>query len=291
MIRSMTGYGRAHLEDANCAVTVEIRSVNNRFLKVSVRGPEVWERLSRAIEGLVKERVSRGSVFVNVRKIGALTGAQEFLINRQAIEDYRSQLAEVEGGKDVPLSELLALPGTVGTADETDAELDEVWEKLSGLVNEALEEMIGMRAREGEHLREVLREVAEKLGVRVDEIRVRAPDMVVRYRDRLEARVNDLLQGTGVAVSQTDLARELAIFAERSDIREEVDRMDSHLKQFVALLDGDGPVGRRLEFLVQEMLRETNTMGSKGADPEVAKTVLDAKVDVDRLKEQVMNVE
>lgn len=291
MIRSMTGYGRAHLEGEGCAVTVEVRSGNHRFLKVSVRAPEVWERLARDIEGVVREKVARGSVLVNVRKLGTLAGAREFLVNRQAIEEYRRQLAEVEGGKEVRLAELLSLPGTVGTVDETDAELDEVWKSVSGLVNEALDAMVAMRRQEGEHLGEVLLDVAGKLGKLVEEICTGTPDMVAHYRDRLEGRINELLEGKGVSVAQADLARELAIFAERSDVREEVDRMASHLKQFAALLDGDAPVGRRLEFLVQEMLRETNTMGAKVADVELAKTVLDAKVEVDRLKEQVMNVE
>jgi len=125
----------------------------------------------------------------------------------------------------------------------------------------------------------------------VAQIRNGAPDMVSAYRDRLTSRVEELLRDVSVNVSETDLARELAVFAERSDIREEVDRMTSHLKQFETLLDADGPVGRRLEFLVQEMFRETNTMGSKVADVELARTVLDAKTEVDRLKEQVMNVE
>jgi uncharacterized protein (TIGR00255 family) len=287
----MTGYGRAHLEREGCAVTVEIRSGNHRFLKVSVRAPDVWERLTRDIEGLVREKVARGSVLVNVRKLGTLAGAREFLVNRQVIEEYRRQLAEVEGAQEVSLAELLSLPGTVGSVDETDAELDEVWKDVSGLVNEALDAMTTMRRQEGEHLEEVLSEVVGKLGKMVEQIRVGAPDMVAHYRDRIETRVNELLEGKTLSVAQTDLARELAIFAERSDIREELDRMVSHLKQFASLLDGDAPVGRRLEFLVQEMLRETNTMGAKVADVELAKTVLDAKVEVDRLKEQVMNVE
>jgi len=287
----MTGYGRAHLEREGCAVTVEIRSGNHRFLKVSVHAPEVWERLTRDIEGLVRENVARGSVLVNVRKLGTLAGAREFLVNRQAIEEYRRQLAGVEGAQEVSLGELLSLPGTVGSVDETDAELDEVWKDVSGLVNQAVDAMTTMRRREGEHLREVLSGVVGKLGELVEEIRGGAADMVAHYRDRLETRVNELLEGKKLSVARTDLARELAIFAERSDIREELDRMVSHLKQFASLLDGDAPVGRRLEFLVQEMLRETNTMGAKVADVELAKTVLDAKVEVDRLKEQVMNVE
>lgn len=291
MILSMTGYGRVHYEGEDCAVTVEVRSVNGRFLKVSVRAPEVWERLIRDIEALVKGTVSRGSVFATVRKLGSFAGAREFLINRQAIEEYRRQLAEVEGGKEVTLAELLALPGTVGTADETDADLDEVWKTVSGLVRKALDEMIAMRTREGEHLREVFLAIVERLHQLLADVRRAAPEVVANYRTRLETRVRELLKGTEVTLSDDSFTRELAIFAERSDIREETDRMESHLKQFASLMDGDGPVGRRLEFLAQEMLRETNTMVSKVAEVALSKVVLDMKVEVDRLKEQVMNVE
>jgi len=291
MIRSMTGYGRAHLEDEGCAVTVEIRSVNNRFLKVSVRLPEVWDRLGRKIEQRIREQVKRGSVFVNVRKVGAIGGAREFLVNREAIEEYRRQLDDIEGGRDVTISELLSLPGAVGAVDETAEELEEVWERIAGLVEKAVAEMLEMRRREGEHLCEVLGGVVTTLREQVLKIREGAPDMVEQYRDRLAARVDELLRDSDVNVSHADLARELAIYAERSDIREEIDRMDSHLKQFEGLLQTDASVGRRLEFLVQEMFRETNTMGSKVADAELARTVLDAKAEVDRLKEQVMNVE
>jgi len=291
MIQSMTGYGRAHREQTSGRVTVEMRSVNHRFLKISVRGPEVWDRLTPAIENVVKEKVSRGSVYVNLRKQGTFAGVREFLVNREAVEECRRQLAQIEGGKEVPLAQLLLLPGMVGAADETEAELDEVWKNVEGIVREARDEMIRMRQNEGKHLREVLLRELQGLRKMVDEIGVRAPDMVKSYRERLSARVQELLQGSDVRFSQEDLTRELAIFAERSDIREEIDRMDSHLKQLRVLLDAEGPAGRRLEFLVQEMFRETNTMSSKAADVELASLILDAKAAVDRLKEQVMNVE
>lgn len=291
MIRSMTGYGRAHVEGENCILTVEMRSVNNRFLKISVRVPEVWERLSPKIEALVKEKVSRGSVFVNVRKVGMFAGAREFLINREAIEEYRRQLAEIKGGKELTLAQLLSLPGTVGTAEESDAELDEVWNRLEGIVRAAVEQMVEMRTSEGEHIRGVLLGAVERVRGLAREVRSGAGDVVMHYRDRLAMRVNELVRGTELTIDDADLARELAIFAERSDIREEIDRLESHLKQFASLLETDDAVGRRLEFLAQEMLRESNTMGSKVPSVELAKVVLDAKAEVDRLKEQVMNVE
>ena len=291
MILSMTGYGRAHLEGDGFALTVEIRSVNNRFLKVSTRMPEAWEQLAGAIEGVIKERVSRGSVTVTVRKAGSLAGTREFVVNREAVEEYRRQLASLEGGRDLPLAVILGLPGVVGAADESDAELDEVWRRIAATVRQACDALGEMRRREGEHLRGALLTITGAIRGLTAEIRRRAPDMVARYRDRLAARVKELLRDGDVNVSDADLARELAIYAERSDIREEIDRMESHLKQFETLMDSDKPAGRQLEFLVQEMFREMNTMGSKAADADLAQVVLDAKAEVDRLKEQVMNVE
>jgi uncharacterized protein (TIGR00255 family) len=291
MIQSMTGYGRAHREGESGGVTVEMKSVNNRFLKVSVRLPESWEPLGSAIENVVKEKASRGTVYVNVRKQGAFAGAKELIIHRAAIEECRRQLAEIEGGDEVTLGELLSLPGMVGVADEGAGGMDEVWKEVEAVVREALDEMIRMRRREGEHLKGVLLRETQGLREMVNGIRERAPEMVKSYRDRLTARVKELLEGSAASLSAPDLAREVAIFAERSDIREEIDRMDSHLAQLAALLEKDEPVGRPLEFLIQEMFREANTMGSKAADVELGTLVLDAKAAVDRLKEQVMNVE
>jgi uncharacterized protein (TIGR00255 family) len=291
MIQSMTGYGRAHREDASGGLTVEIRSVNNRFLKVSVRLPEAWDRLTPGIENVVKDKVSRGTVYVNLRKQGAFAGAKEFLINRAAVEECRRQLAQIEGGEEVTLAQLLLLPGMVGAADEAASGIDEIWKSVEGVVREALDEMMRMRRREGEHLKGVLLRETQALCQMMKGIRARAPEMVKSYRDRLAARVRELLQGSDVNLAESDLAREVAMFAERSDIREEIDRMDSHLAQVAGLLETDEPAGRQLEFLIQEMFRETNTMGSKAADVELASLVLDAKAAVDRLKEQVMNVE
>jgi uncharacterized protein (TIGR00255 family) len=291
MILSMTGYGHARMEGEGYAISVETSSVNNRFLKVSVRMPEVWQRLAPNVENLAKERLARGTVHINIHKTGAFKAASEFLVNRRVIEEYRRQLDAIEGGPQLSLADLLALPGVVEGGDEAGADLEEVWEGLKGLVEQALKQMIEMRRREGEHLRGVLLAGVERIRKMLDGIRAAAPTMVSAYRDRLTERVAELLRDSGVSVSNDDLAREVAIFAERSDIREEIDRMDSHLKQVASLMDAEGAVGRQLEFLVQEMFREMNTMGSKSADAELSRAVLDAKCEVDRLKEQVMNVE
>ena len=291
MIRSMTGYGRAQRVSDDCSITVEMRSVNNRFLKMSVRSSDVWERLSSRVESLVKEQVFRGTLYVNMRKKGAANGSKNYRVNVEMIQEYRKQLGNLKGANEIGLKDLLLLPGAVSTSEEEEVELEEEWNNLSGLVAEALAELVEMRKREGEHLRTVLLEVVERLREFAAKIRADAPGMVKDYRDRLVARVGQLLDGTDVSVSDADLARELAVFAERSDILEELDRMDSHIKQFIGLLDTDGSVGRKLEFIVQEMFREANTMGSKVADVELAKVVLEAKTEVDRLKEQVLNVE
>ena len=287
----MTGYGRAHIEGEDFALTAEVRSVNNRFFKISVRLPELWQPLAPQVETLVKEELSRGSIQVRLHKRGVVGRSGEYVVNGKAIEEYRRQLAQVEGGNKITLAEILQLPGSVGAMDESESELEEDWKTLKGVIVEALKQLRQMRIREGENLREVLLGGVEKLRGMMSHLEEGIPAVIEDYRTRLRERIEELLGGSKVTVSDEDLARELAIYAERSDVREEIDRMHSHLAQFTELMEAEEPVGRRLEFIVQEMFRETNTMGSKIGDAGMGQVVLDAKCEVDRLKEQVMNVE
>ena len=291
MIRSMTGYGRAHTEGENFTLTTEVRSVNNRFLKMSVRLPELWQALAPKVEGLIKEQLTRGSVQVRLHKRGTVGGTGDFLVSRKAVEEYRRQLAEIDGGEKVTIAQILQLPGAVGEADESTDELEDDWKVLKGLISEALGQLGDMRTREGAHLGEVLLAGVENVRELTGELEKGIPSVVEDYRNRLRERVEELLRDSKIKVSDGDLARELAVYAERSDIREEIDRMHSHLKQFAEMMESDDPVGRRLEFIVQEMFREANTMGSKVGDVGLSQLVLDVKCEVDRLKEQVMNVE
>ncbi len=294
MLRSMTGFGRAESKDEKTVLTVEIRSVNNRFLKVSTKLPDSLLAYREQWEKILKNRLSRGSVFMDIeyRLLQELPG---FQVNLETLKGYYGSLKELreelgpEG--DVPLASLFSLPGIcerVKVQEEDLAELVPVFEKL---INSALDELIGMRVQEGGALEEDIVSSKERIARMLDVLEKREPEVVSGYRDRLRKRVSNLLQGVDVELSDGELAREVAFFAERSDIAEEITRLGSHISQLEETLREDAPSGRKQEFIIQEMFREANTMGSKVSDGEMLRIVIDIKMEVEKIKEQVFNVE
>ena len=294
MLKSMTGFGRAESKDEKTVLTVEIRSVNNRFLKVSTKLPDSLLAYREQWEKILKNRLSRGSVFMDIecRLLQELPG---FQVNLETLKGYYGSLKELreelgpEG--DVPLASLFSLPGIcerVRVQENDLAELVPVFEKL---VNSALDELIGMRVQEGGALEEDIVSSKERIARMLDVLEKRAPEVVSGYRDRLRKRVSNLLQGVDVELSDGELAREVAFFAERSDIAEEITRLGSHISQLEEALREDAPSGRKQEFIIQEMFREANTMGSKVSDGDMLRIVIDIKMEIEKIKEQVFNVE
>ena len=290
-MRSMTGYGRVQGEQDGMTVSVEIRSVNQRFLKLAVTLPEDWQVHQARVENAAKTQLSRGVVTVKVRRQGIMKQGL-FRIDTDVLNDYRGQLQQFASpGETVPLSVLVTLPGVVVPVSEDREGEERIGELLEGLTTEAVVELVGMRRKEGDHLAGVLNQSLDRVEELLKQIRSGVPEMVQAYRDRLTERLKELLADSEVTLNPGDVARELAFFAERSDIAEELDRLASHVKQFRALVETDAAVGRQLEFLVQEMFREANTMSSKAGGIELGRMMLELKGEVDRLKEQVMNVE
>ncbi|MFK7960953.1 MAG: YicC/YloC family endoribonuclease [Phycisphaerales bacterium] len=295
MIRSMTGFGAASREVDGRLYSVEIRSLNARYYKGQVRLPDELSGLEAELEATLSRKLSRGSVTMVV-KFGDRSAAAAGVINLPAVSRYMQQLSDVPGldGKrfHVDLGTVLQLPGAVHDSP-AEGRLDEARPVLTALLDDACDELIGMREREGEALLDELsrhhREIHEHLTV----IRERAPEVVHQYQERLRSRMNALLEEAGATARDEDLLREVAVFAERSDIDEEVTRLAGHLDQFDELIRADGtrPVGRTLDFIAQEMLREANTIGSKCLDTEVGRRTVEIKGRIDRLKEQVQNVE
>ncbi len=294
MLRSMTGFGRAESKDDNAVLTVEIRSVNNRFLKVSTKLPDSLLAYREQWEKILKNRLSRGSVFMDIecRLLQELPG---FQVNLETLKGYYGSLKELreelgpEG--DVPLASLFSLPGIcerVKVQENDLAELVPVFEKL---INSALDELMGMRVQEGGVLEEDIVSSKERITRMLDVLEKRAPEVVSGYRDRLRKRVSNLLQGVDVELSDGELAREVAFFAERADIAEEITRLGSHISQLEEAIREDAPSGRKQEFIIQEMFREANTMGSKVSDGDMLRIVIDIKMEVEKIKEQVFNVE
>lgn len=294
MLKSMTGYGSAEYKDDKVSLHVEVRSINNRFLKITSRLPEAFIAYQEQLERPLKERVSRGSVHLDV-EYRPLVEAPEYHVNLDTLKGYYRSLEKLreelgpEG--DVPIASLFSLPGICERIKTQERGVEEQVPVLEGLVTTALNQLLEMRTQEGRALeKDIMRHKMEIEGLLVG-LERKAPEVVSHYRDRLRKRVSLLLQETNVELSDSDLAREVAFFAERSDITEELARLRSHLQQMEDTVREGGPVGRRLEFIVQEMFREANTMGSKVCDGDMLKDIIDIKLAIERIKEQSFNVE
>ncbi len=293
MPRSMTGYGAARAKSRRVAVEVEARSVNSRSLKVTLRTPAALSAREPDLEALVRKQVARGSVTVAV-KVQFLRPEDVVRVRSDVVLGFARALAALrkKGLVEGPLTSdaVAALPGALESAAEAPLG-DEDWRAAKGAVEAALRALDTMRAREAKHLVRDLLGTARRIRGNLALVRKRAPDVVKEYAKRLKEKADALLASSGASLDDTTLAREVAIYAERSDVAEEVTRLSAHLDEFERYLASDGEVGRTLDFLSQEMLRETNTIGSKSQDVGIARAVISLKSDVDRIKEQVQNLE
>jgi uncharacterized protein (TIGR00255 family) len=290
----MTGFGaartRVELEGTLAQLDLELRSVNNKFLKLTCRLPDGLQCLEGELEGALRNLLQRGSVILTleVQRTGA--GPR---INAQALHGYVDALASaraaVGDGAAADLATLLTLPGVLDTRG-TRLDADALRSVVLDLAAAAAERLREMRAREGEALRVDLQGHLEAMACARAHIASRAPAVVTEYHQRLRARVAELTGEAGLKLDEPQLLREVALMAERCDISEELTRLGAHLEAIAALLASPEPAGRRLDFLAQELLREANTIGSKANDAQIAARVIDLKTAIDRIKEQVQNV-
>ncbi len=296
MILSMTGYGEAYHEEEGVSHALEIRSLNNRYLKTSIKLPDHLQFLETEVERLLRDRLGRGSITF-VLRVRNTNAEASYEINAAALRSYIEQLSAVgasaanDGGVSIELGALLDLPGVCQPRVANDAAKEQWWRVVRSLTEEAIEQLVAMRRNEGQALREDLLKHVADLRERVELIRARSPEVIKLYHTRLRQRVDALLSEAELDLGKQDLAKEVAVFAERCDISEEIARLVSHLDQFTTLCDSKELAGRKLDFLSQEMLREANTIASKANDTEIARQVVEVKALIDRLKEQVQNVE
>lgn len=291
MILSMTGFGEASLEEPGHAYHVEIRSVNNRYLKLSSRLPESFEFLESEIESLVRKRVTRGSLTLKVfyRDVSADAAQQ---INVAAIQSYLKQFeAIMRPGMTIDVAALASLPGVVQPPEVSDEQREQCAATALKLTDKAIDALLESRANEGKVLCDDLRKHCGIVRENLAAIETRAGTVVSEFRDRLMQRIRELIAGSNVTLAEEDLLKEVSIYAERSDISEEISRLRSHLDQFDANLVSKEPAGRRLDFISQEMLREANTIGSKAGDAAITRCTIEIKAAIDRIKEQVQNAE
>jgi uncharacterized protein (TIGR00255 family) len=287
----MTGFGAGHAGAAAEALDVEVRSVNHKFCEVKVRLPRELAALEPDAMKLVKERLARGGVDVSVRRAGSAGGLAP-RVDLALAEAYARVFEELRARLGLPggpsLADVAAAEGVI-RLDEPALDLEAARAALRGALAAALDALVAMRAREGAAL---ARDLAGRLdGVEALVARAAAlvPQTVEHHRARLAERVQELSRG--LPLDPARLAQEVALFADRTDVTEEVTRLGSHLSQARALLGGGEPAGRKLDFLVQEMHREVNTIGSKSQSAEIAAIVVTAKAEVERMREQVQNVE
>ena len=293
MIKSMTGYGVAEGELNGVTYAVEIKAVNNRYFKTRVKLPEPVAFLEDAVEKLLRDELERGSINYTLR-LKDVSANVFFAIDEQALASYIERLKAVAAAANVEssidLAALMSLPGMLVPVlpdKETAAKVREVVLKVSG---EAISRVNEMRQREGAALAADVGGHCEAIKVSLDKIRPRVGEVIGQYHKKLEKRVNALLAAAKLELNEETLAREVAVYAERCDIAEELSRLDSHLEQFAASCESDGQAGRRLDFISQEMLREANTIASKSLDTEIVQCVVEIKCCIDLIKEQVQNV-
>lgn len=293
----MTGFGAGDAAGAGARITVEMKSVNHRFLDVNVKGPREYVSLEPRIVEAVRGRMRRGKIDVFVARRPDLSAPNAVKVDlalarayREALRTLQSEL-DLEGQVDV---EMVAGQRDVLLVGGSDPDPEADWPAVHQAVETALERLAAMRAEEGRRLGEDLRSNLSALRRLSVEARERAPKVVEDYRLRLQERLARLLGEGGEPATQLDpsrLAQEVALLAERTDVHEELVRLDSHLDQLGAIVDEGGEMGRKLDFLLQEIGREVNTLGSKANDAELARTVVELKSVAERIREQVQNVE
>ena len=293
MIKSMTGYGRAramlHLRD----ITVEVRSVNNRYLDCTVKMPRMYAFAEDAIKQCVQQAVSRGKVDVYITVDASAADVAKVTVNRELAGQYAAalrELAQVCGQETYSVSpETLSRFPDVLTVTKADEDLETVSADLCTVLREALDAYNAMRAVEGKKLAE---DISRRLDVILDNtarVEQRSPETVAEYRAKLTARMQEVLQSA--TVDPQRILTEAAIYADKVAVDEETVRLRSHVAQLRTMLESDEPMGRKMDFLIQEVNRESNTIGSKCSDVAIAKVVVDLKAEVEKMREQVQNVE
>ena len=289
MLLSMTGFGEARTQDDRWAVGVEVRTVNNRHLKLTAKLGDPYGALEPDLERLVRETVRRGSVQLTLR-VERPRRAEDYRLNPVALASYRDQVRALQDGP-VDLAALLTLPGVVEQARPTAVDPHQDWPALAAVVTEALAKLQAARAEEGRAMAHELLTLGKGMAGHLDRIAARGPEVVASYQARLTERVQALVQNRGVSIKPEDLIREVAILAERADIAEEIVRLRAHLAQYVEVIHEPESAGRKLEFVVQEMGREVNTIGSKANDVEISREVVEIKGALEKIRELIQNVE
>ena len=289
-MQSMTGYGRAFREIDGRQITIELKSVNHRFLDIAFRMPRNLMFLEDAARRMLGERLARGHVDVFMTYRNLRTDARKVSVDRALFEAYAGALEEVSGlglRDDRTLMSIARLPDVL-VVTEADEDQQAVGALMEAALNEALDQLIAMRTREGESMKRDLCGRVDAIERMTAQVEARYPATVTEYRARLRAAVEELV---GSNVDESRLLMEVALMADRSAIAEEIVRLNSHVQQLRQLFESPEPIGRRIDFIVQELNRETNTISSKSQDIPITQLTVDLKSEIEKLREQLQNIE
>lgn len=294
MIKSMTGYGRAQETVGSFNVTVELKSVNHRYFEFSSRVPRSYGFIEDKLKNLVGSFISRGKVecYVSIENIGE--SESEVVLDEKLAEEYLKAYNTLAdkfdlGVKDSFIFNALAKNPEIFSVRKKAVDEEEVWESVSAVAKLAVEKFIFMREAEGAKLREDVLSRADFILSKVAFIEQRSPETVKEYNDKLLERLREFL--SDIHIDEQRIATECAIFADKIAVAEETVRLRSHIDQLSAFMESNEPVGRKIDFLVQEMNREANTIGSKAQDGEIARCVIDIKAEIEKIREQIQNIE
>lgn len=294
MIRSMTGYGRAQLENSEYNVIVEIKSVNHKYRKIYLHIPDRLSALEQKINETLKKEIERGRINYSLEIKNKGEEEVRVKVSESVVEEYMDSLQKLKDkfglAGEISIDLLTQFPDVL-EVEEVEEDIMELWPTIKETTEVALTELIEMRKKEGEQLFSDFIHRLDQIEQLIDKVEAKIPDIVDEYKSRLEKRINELLDE--VEIEEERLATEVAIIADKSNVTEEIVRVKSHVEQFreTLELDIEKSVGKKLDFIAQEMHREINTIGSKVSDSELSNYIVDLKSEVDKIREQVQNIE
>ncbi len=291
MLRSMTGFGHCEYTENDITFTVEIKTVNHRYSDIFLRMPKQLSALEEKIRSLINSRIQRGKIDIYITYDNKSTEAQEVILDEKLAKAYCDALRKIseELGlrDDISATSLSRFPDILKVEKQDKDDL--IGEILEKAVNLAIDELLQMRTREGEKLKDSLLFNLSEIEKYTGQIRDKAPLVVKDYKEKLENRLSDLIDLQRIDPGR--IAAEVALFADKCSIDEELVRLKSHIMQMREMLDSGSPVGKKADFLIQEMNREVNTIGSKASDLEITRNVVELKSEVEKLREQIQNIE
>ena len=290
-MKSMTGFGRASLESNGKNYIIEIKTVNNKYSDITVKSPKRLSFMEDKIRKQIANRITRGKVEVSVSFFDFSNKSKNVVLNKEIAKEYIKQLREIADennlSENISVVEIAKLPDILNSIDSDNDE--EIASETLQCLNMALDSLIEMRKTEGENIKQDLLVRIERVQNLVDKIAENSKGIVEEYVSKLEKRVKEILKTD--FVDENRIAQEAVIYADKTSIEEELTRLNSHIVQFKELVNSDGPVGKKLDFMIQEMNRETNTIGSKAGSGEITKAVIDLKVELEDIREQIQNIE